>query len=537
MVAHNAVNCLWEGFIMTFIASPYQKAIFRFVKDSKNGSAIINACAGSGKSTTAVKAAKRVPFEKDSLFLAFNKAIANELRERLPEHVPAMTLNGLGHRAWMKFRDGNIKLNSSKTFDVIKAMTDNNSKHRNEDINPWEMRRLGSQIRQLVRVAKAFGIVPNGVDGAEGLLEDSYQTWEQMIEHFDISFGGGERTLNPPNPEKDKYTAIDYAREVLKVSLGLWDEIDFDDQLYLPVVFNAPTSKYHVIFVDEAQDLSAIQRRLVRKALRNKGGRLFAIGDARQAIYGWRGADVNSMAMIAEEFGCASLPLTISYRCPKAVVREAQKYCPEIEASETAEEGIVEDRGLYDPKIFQPGDMVLCRFNAPLVRVAYRLIGGGVPAAIVGRDISGNLAALVKKLGSTTIPGLCNDLREWRTKEIERLKSKDENADTTKVEDKFEMLHSFIQCAVPKTVQELLGMIERLFGDGSPETVNLSTVHKAKGLEADRVFLLNFHVTNNYARQPWQIEQEKCIRYVAVTRARKALYFISSGRETADLWT
>ena len=89
---------------------------------------------------------------------------------------------------------------------------------------------------------------------------------------------------------------------------------NFDDLLYLAVKDGISLPKFDFIFVDEAQDTNAIQRALLRKIMK-KTSRVVVVGDPAQAIYGFRGADSESMNLIAEEFDCKRLPLSISCRC------------------------------------------------------------------------------------------------------------------------------------------------------------------------------------------------------------------------------
>ena len=66
--------------------------------------------------------------------------------------------------------------------------------------------------------------------------------------------------------------------------------------------------------------------------------------------------------------------------------------------------------------------------------------------------------------------------------------------------------------------------------DGETDGVLLSSIHKAKGLEADRVFLIEPEgapVPHPMAKQDWEIEQEWNLRYVAITRAKKELIYVS----------
>jgi superfamily I DNA/RNA helicase len=254
---------------------------------------------------------------------------------------------------------------------------------------------------------------------------------------------------------------------------------------------------------------------------------LVAVGDPRQAIYGFRGADSDSLNNIAKTFNCVNLPLSISYRCPKAVVREAQTIVSHIEASETAPEGLVQNLGLMVPTLFKVNDMVVCRNTAPLVQLAYSLISNKIPAKVMGRDIGEGLVSLVKKLRAKSIMELSTKLYNWKARESERLLKDDPEANLSKIEDKFECLNCFIEFSGAETVDQLIRAIQTMFGEESAGTVLLSTIHKAKGLEAKRVFILDaWRMPSPYARKPHQREQEMNLLYVAITRAQQELYYV-----------
>ena len=80
---------------------------------------------------------------------------------------------------------------------------------------------------------------------------------------------------------------------------------------------------------------------------------------------------------------------------------------------------------------------------------------------------------------------------------------------------------------------ELMRAIIDLFSDKRAK-VWLSSIHKAKGLEADRVVLLHPHLLPHpNAKKPWEKEQEANLKYVALTRAKQGLTF-AHGEEDAD---
>jgi superfamily I DNA/RNA helicase len=101
--------------------------------------------------------------------------------------------------------------------------------------------------------------------------------------------------------------------------------IDFDDMLWLPVILGHKFSTLDWLFVDEAQDTNDIQIEILERSL-GHSSRFVAVGDPHQAIYGFRGANSDALDKIVARFACRTLPLSVSYRCSKAVVAEAQKF-------------------------------------------------------------------------------------------------------------------------------------------------------------------------------------------------------------------
>jgi len=391
-----------------FKPSKFQQAIFDFITDG-TGSAIIEAVAGSGKTTTICEALSLIPSSKKILFCAFNKAIANELQDRVPDYVQVKTLNGIGHGAWMRFTDARVNLNTRKTVDIMK------SDSFIEQFGEWPVKRLGAKVRKLVSIAKSSGLVPEGADedADNGLVADVLETWTDIIDHFDIDFmqkakGGLTPTKLKELEKQDIEIAIEMAREVLRRGLEEWNTIDFDDQLFHTVVYDVPCFRYDYVFVDEAQDISHIQRILLKKHLK-AGGRLIAVGDPHQAIYGFRGADSESLNNIAKLFKAKRFPLSISYRCPKLIVNEAQQFVSHIKSHKDAPDGTVQDWGTLDGgklKEFKQDDFVVCRNAAPLIGLAFDLIRVKKPVTVLGRDIGKNLINLIQKLNPSNLSDL-----------------------------------------------------------------------------------------------------------------------------------
>lgn len=516
---------------MGFKPSPYQTAVFTTIRD-EDCSLIVEAVAGSGKTTTIVGSVKLIPSTLRTMFCAFNKSIATELSQKLPDHVNCCTLNSLGHRAWMRFVNGRIQIKTTKTYDLLDspAIT---SLYERKDI-----RSVRYVVNQLVAFAKQAGIVPAGMDskvGVKGLVEDTDDVWFGIINHhnIDMNVSRDGKTRFEIREETNRKTnlAIELARKVLSMGIRQKSVIDFNDQLYLPVIFEVPFPQNDVIFVDEAQDISQIQRVMLRRSLK-KSGRLIAVGDPCQAIYGFRGADSQSLNNIAQDFDAKRLPLSISYRCAKEVVKEAQKYVAHIEAFEDAPEGKIEMLGTYSRDrmdVFQPDDFVLCRNVAPLVKLAFALIAAGKPVGILGKDIGKNIASLIEKLKAKDLGDLLTKLMQWEKEEIARLQERDPEASGEYIIERADSVRTFINSSGADDVKGVLESIDRLFSDKVEGAVRLSTIHKSKGLEAERVIILDRHLMpSKYAVKPWQVEQENNLFYVAVTRSINYLGYIDS---------
>lgn len=204
-----------------------------------------------------------------------------------------------------------------------------------------------------------------------------------------------------------------------------------------------------------------------------------------------------------------------------------------ITSTPTAPDGIVAPRPVYSATDFTPASVVLCRNTAPLVAFAYGLIQRDVPCRILGRDIGAQLASLVKKMHTNSLSDFRARLATWREAEVRRAISEDRSPE--RIEDQAACLTFLcdsldVDC---KSVRDLLARIDLLFSDeASSSKITLSTIHKAKGGEWPRVFLLDWNLLpSRYAKQPWQLTQERNLCYVAVTRSLNEVFFIKS-----DCW-
>lgn len=506
----------------SIIWSPYQQAIF---EDAANGSGhiIVKAFAGSAKTTTIVEALKHINPKLKIFFSAFNKRIVDEISNRVPWSVEVNTLHSFGFRA-VKGRYGDVNVNRGRVWDLLKA---------NFSGQKWFDRNVSEELEGCISMCKN---VLAGDDLAVESVIDKYDFLTVPSKAF------RDRTPSIDERAEDTERFVKAVLQVLEQCRDVKGEIDYDDMVWLPVVNEIDGGQYDRIFVDEAQDLSAAQSALIQSTI-NGTSRFVAVLDPFQAIYGWRGADSNAVDDLERYFAAKTLPLPICYRCPGAVVELAQQVVPGIQPAPGAPAGIVQtitDLSMHETAL--PGDFVLSRINNALVSHAFRFILDGRKAIILGHDIGRSLKALVRRAKASTIENLVAFIDMWLSQERERCMS----ADPPKREameiaiDKASCIK--LICEQSKTVDEVLGFIDRMFTDATDKnSVVLSTVHKVKGLESKRVFVLlnTFRTRREYWEQyaksegwlPTKLQESRTreelnVWYVAITRAMQELYLV-----------
>lgn len=465
-------------------ASKYQQAIYKFCKNPKGGSAIINAVAGSGKTTTAVEAIKCFPEGLDITFLAFNKAIAEELVER---DVPAKTFHGLAYGPVMRYY-GLSSVTVDKTNRIAKKL-----------LPQFEYKKFQYAISKVVGLMKQVGATNNK------LVEIAYG----LIEQHDIDIG------------EDPDSFFRYLFDVYDAVIQNETMLDFDDLLYHAAMNPAITlHKFDVVFVDESQDTNYIQRLILNK-ISKPNTRIIAIGDRNQAIYGFRGADSQSMQNIQDDFKCDVLNLSVTYRCDKAIVEMAKQYVPQIEAREDAGPGLVKEQN--DLTGVKTGDLVISRTTRELIKNAFALLREKKSVMVLGREIGQGLKTLINKMKAVDVADLMDKLENYKTREMSKFIQLEKFNQAQTVEDKVGAIQCL--CESANSIQELLRNVDELFADKS-KAIKFATIHKSKGLEAKRVFWLDFNYDFHWIKKDWMKEQENNLRYVAITRAKNELYLI-----------
>ena len=440
-------------------------------------------------------------------FGAYNKKIADEIQARAKgfANVKISTMHSAG-LMYLKRIAPNAALDYNKMRDIYRAIAGFDKQLKGHE----------AAILSLVSFAKQSGI------GITCPIDDS-DAWHELIDNFTVDTDGEDDVV------------IFNAIRTLKRSNDLCvDKIDFDDMIYYPLLKDAVTPFYDWVLIDEAQDTNATRRLLALRMMKTNA-RLVAVGDKHQAIYGFTGADSNSLDLIQSFTGAAYLPLSVSFRCPKLVVAEAQKHVSHIQAHPDAEDGIVR----YLPSIYEvmaeaeKGDAILCRYNAPIVEMAYQFILNGKPAKIEGKDISSGLKALARKWNSTDFPTYKTRIATYLDKMVSKFKEDGKEYRAEALQDRVDCLRIIVDRIqlkdrpVTGPIKDAVCYeIDAIFGDAEKQDTSncvlLSSIHKAKGMEWECVYYLT-HVPSGRKMQDWEKECETNLLYVAATRSKHEL--------------
>ncbi len=482
--------------------SKYQLAIFEANINTENNRFVV-ATAGSGKTTVIEKCVTDVPPHLSVLAVAFGRDIKTELEKRLGHlcNVTVKTLNGFGYGACRAAVKKYIKIDTKKVenllyFDVMGKPTGKDDK----DIY-YSSR---SMICRLIGLLKAN------------------MTWEPS--DFDIrelmEIHGMVLPKKVPEATLFRLIRETYKRNWLKTMV-----MDYDDQISMPLFHSWPVESYDRTFVDEAQDLTPAQIELTFQAT---GGRSYYVGDPRQAIYLFRGADSHAVENIISRMGCERMPLSVCYRCSKAVVRRAQQKAPEIEYFEGSPEGSDTE---IETKDFRNqignGDFVLCRTTAPLVSECLRAIRDGKKASVRGREIGDRLIAFVESVpysGNDT-KGFMEALAQFYSEQQEKMTRGGRDEALIMLADTYETIRVFAEAS--PMISGIKSRIEAIFENDQGDGILFMTVHKSKGLEANRVFILRPDlIPHKMAKTDEQLVVEDNLWFVAVTRCKLDLFWV-----------
>lgn len=503
-----------KPFIPLSNPSTFQRAVFNDIANESHNT-VIEACAGSGKSTTLINGLTYIPKGSKVALCAFGRDPAEELQDRCPQvegvEIEINTTHSFGGRA-LKRRFPNAILDKDKLKKIVIG----------EIGDPYaDPEKTNEELEEkLENICKCTSLAKQGLS----LDEDSII---ELMDKFNIDFMSEE--------ERKRITSADVIeslqRQFVSTVLDIIEKCkrqtytyDFDDMLFLVVALNLPMEQFDFVLPDEVQDFNACQIKLIKKMVR-PGGRIIAGGDSNQAIFLFRNADENSIPDLISSLNAKVLPLSITYRCAKAIVRYVKGIVPNlpIEAGPTNAEGSV-NLGVKFNELnekVKPGDFIISRLNAPLMPIALHLLRKSIPCQIMGRDIGGYLKFFLWKSGCKDIPSFINWIDEWEQKQIEILTKRKRKP--SNMEGMIENIRDRSQCltmlALDCTSMEEMGKkITKLFSDESKVGfVILGSTHKLKGKESDTVWMLN----STY--KPGKSVEENNLLYVACTRSKFTL--------------
>jgi superfamily I DNA/RNA helicase len=494
-----------------------QKDIFEWFR-SGTGNLVVRARAGTGKTTTIVRSLNYAP-EDDILLAAFNKKIAKELGSKVQKvggRADVKTLHGVGFQIVLRYWT-NCQVDDGRGYDLAKEVTG--------DQAPDDMIR---KVQKLAGLAKGMVVCFDANNPATAdevaLIARAFDCEPDAQWQSDGWTTGKVASL--------AVKAMERARQREKVC-----RIDFDDMLFLPIANDWAKPRYQLIAVDEAQDMSRTQLELAQRVLL-PSGRMAVVGDDRQAIYGFRGADSGALDRLKAELSAVEMGLTRTYRCGKVIVEYAKRIVPDFEAAPTNHEGSIESlRSDLLVETAAVGDFILSRRNAPLVPICLRLLRADKRARIEGKDVAAGLKSIAKRWKPKSIGALQDNISKWRDRETAKLRLEK----TPEAQDKMEAVNDQADillaiCDGLTNPAELLTRLDTLFADSDDDrrpAVVCSSIHKAKGLEAKRVFVLRGTLhprrkTDGVAPQTIAKRgvEESNLEYVAVTRAIDKLVWV-----------
>ena len=476
---------------------------------------------GTGKTTKLLKYVKTflklgTPLDKIGYF-AFTKKAANEAKNRMLDSFPDLTEKKLKH-----FRT----LHSLAFWKLGMKKSEVMQDEHYEDIG----RELGIEVTVYSEGEEKTGFVDsdseyfNIINAArikEVSVDDEYNTG---MYSYDLD----KNLLFILRDELDNY----------KKSFYLKDYTDMIEKF----IVSKLCPKYDVVFIDEAQDLSPIQWKMF-DLLKKNSKHVILAGDDDQAIYGWAGADVKRF----QQEPAKEIVLPQSYRVPKQVQHIADNILSRIpEDRRIKKEWKARDvdgnvhpvMTLSDVPLYEGNWLILARYNDRLIKLKPELREMGIYFEYKNRksyktrlyDAIQNFTRWTN--GSLLSISECRDLFEYLGKEFPQ---KEERMYDLK---EFGYSHTQRWYEVFDTepedslyIRDMLQSGEKLSEEAR---VKLSTIHSAKGGEAENVLLILDNtktIREAVDKSPDKEDEENRIWYVGVTRAKQNLYIMTAKKE------
>lgn len=480
------------------VYSSEQMALVTYA-ESGTGNAAGRARAGTGKSATGEEMMEQAP-EASKAYVQFNKRNQLEMQARITApRCEVVTF----HSACNRFL--------TKNWGFMRAQSFWAEANR---VNAIDSACKGFPLNQTVK------LISNCKN------EFPHLPTVEQVQKIALKYGIEDCT-------QQKYpleTIIDLAAKALPLALEkpANKQISFDDMIWVPVVNGWVSPIADFVIGDEFQDMNAVQHAAFLKLY---GKRAAILGDDRQQIYGWRGAVHGGFDAMVASLKAPVFPITVSRRCARAIVGSVTQWVPDFQAYEHAEQGEFNPQVEFNGMVKQakPGDAILSRLNAPSLAVCFTFLRAGIAARIEGRDIAAQLESIVKQVADTTndIVEFLNKLETWRTVRISKAQGWNAQATIDFVCDQADTLKVLADNC--NSVQDMFTKLNTLFEDSNGNErpcVKISTVHKAKGLEWSKVYILSDTFRGRANITDEQAKEEENVLYVARTRAKSSLNLV-----------
>jgi DNA helicase II / ATP-dependent DNA helicase PcrA len=447
---------------------------------------LISALAGCGK-TTMLEMMMGTETHIPTLYLAFSKSVIEEAKEnnRIPNRVAISTLNSMGLKCWGK-GNGKATTNPKKMTEMlgehIRGLKGTDKTEASESY--WDI--LGA-----ISMAKHLGYVPEGKFHHAKRLCDLKTLCARI-----------ENRLSP--------LGLEIVDDVLFTSIkaAYNGAVDFDDQVYMPALFGGSFPRFPRVYVDEDQDLSPVNHALLDRLVK---GRLGAVGDRWQSIYGFRGAETNGVDKIKAKYNMHEMPLSVSFRCPENIVKAVHWRVPNMRWIKSG--GVYDELQVLDPMQIPEGSAIICRNNAPLFRAAFALLSRKRSVQVAGSDVGPKIIRLLGKVGNPgdSAEDLLYKIDVWQNHQLETTNSPQTVMDTA------ECMKVFASWG--NSMEQAIGYARHIFAQQG--TIHLTTGHKAKGMEWNTVYHLDKHLLGKE-------DQDLNLKYVITTRAKQELFEITT---------
>ena len=497
-----------------------QLAIVSHVDDGA-GHFIVRARAGTGKTFLIIQCLTLM--RGQIAILAYNRKISSEIKHKVAKAghrgVDVSTFHGIGDRIIRSvFKNAKLEGKGKGAAGYFKF-----DRIAEELQIP---KYLLSFVRKLTGMAMQHGA------GVPGLMSAKDQAaWRHLVSHYgiDSEIADDNVIVQVRGREFLILEGMRFAYQALNLSKKMLHEVySFDEMLWGPVILNAKFPTYDWVCVDEAQDTNPIRREMAHRMMHART-RSFWVGDDKQAINGWNGADNDALDLIERKYACRVFPMTTTFRCAKAIVELARTLVPDYRAAPGNPQGTVSsiDEANFEKMTLVPGeDAIICRNTRPLVKVAYGLIRRGIPAHIEGKDIGKGLIALIGRFPHIkNLSVLTGEMERYRDREVKRLSDAGQDMVADALIDKVEAVLAVIEgMPAGSKADDLRQKIDSMFADtvdgDSAKTVTLMTAHRSKGLEFKRVFGFGraTYMPSKRAKQEHELQQEANLEYVLISR-------------------